>query len=118
MFYDARCGVSVYGGLFNPMTLQPLKSYWAFPAFNELYRRGDQVWAESDTEDLYVAAAAGDPEGAILIANYRNETLDLELDLGGKEITSFRLTDETYNYGLCNFTGKLGPYSFALLTVR
>ena len=118
MFYDARCGVSVYGGLFNPMTLQPLKSYWAFPAFNELYRRGDQVWAESDTEDLYVAAAAGDPEGAILIVNFRNETLDLELDLGGKEITSFRLTDETYNYGLCNFTGKLGPYSFALLTVR
>lgn len=118
MFYDARCGTSIYGGLFNPMTLQPLKSYWVFPAFNELYRRGDQVLAESDTEDLYVAAAAGDPEGAILIANFRNETLDLELDLGGKEITSCRLTDDAYNYGLCNFTGKLNPYSVTLLTVR
>lgn len=118
MFYDARCGTSIYGGLFNPMTLRPLKSYWAFPAFNELYRRKDQVEAESDTEDLYVAAAAGDPEGAVLIVNFRNETLDLELDLGGKEITSCRLTDDAYEYGLCNFTGKLNPYSVTLLTVR
>ena len=118
MFYDARCGTSIYGGLFNPMTLCPLKSYWAFPAFNELYRRKDQVEAESDTEDLYVAAAAGDPEGAVLIVNFRNETLDLELDLGGKEITSCRLTDDAYEYGLCNFTGKLNPYSVTLLTVR
>ena len=118
MFYDARCGTSIYGGLFNPMTLRPLKSYWAFPAFNELYRRKDQVEAESDTEDLYVAAAAGDPEGAVLIVNFRNETLDLELDLGGKEITSCRLTDDAYEYGLCNFSGKLNPYSVILLTVR
>ena len=118
MFYDARCGTSIYGGLFNPMTLRPLKSYWVFPAFNELYRRKDQVEAESDTEDLYVAAAAGDPEGAVLIVNFRNETLDLELDLGGKEITSCRLTDDAYEYGLCNFTGKLNPYSVTLLTVR
>ena len=118
MFYDARCGTSIYGGLFNPMTLRPLKSSWAFPAFNELYRRKDQVEAESDTEDLYVAAAAGDPEGAVLIVNFRNETLDLELDLGGKEITSCRLTDDAYEYGLCNFTGKLNPYSVTLLTVR
>ena len=118
MFYDARCGTSIYGGLFNPMTLRPLKSYWAFPAFNELYRRKDQVEAESDTEDLYVVAAAGDPEGAVLIVNFRNETLDLELDLGGKEITSCRLTDDAYEYGLCNFTGKLNPYSVTLLTVR
>ena len=118
MFYDARCGTSIYGGLFNPMTLRPLKSYWAFPAFNELYRRKDQVEAESDTEDLYVVAAAGDPEGAVLIVNFRNETLDLELDLGGKEITSCRLTDDAYEYGLCNFSGKLNPYSVTLLTVR
>ena len=118
MFYDARCGTSIYGGLFNPMTLRPLKSYWVFPAFNELYRRKDQVEAESDTEDLYVAAAAGDPEGAVLIVNFRNETLDLELDLGGKEITSCRLTDDAYEYGLCNFSGKLNPYSVTLLTVR
>ncbi|MBO5959734.1 MAG: hypothetical protein J6Q65_06395, partial [Lentisphaeria bacterium] len=118
MFYDARCGTSIYGGLFNPMTLRPLKSYWVFPAYNELYRRKDQVEAESDTEDLYVAAAAGDPEGAVLIVNFRNETLDLELDLGGKEITSCRLTDDAYEYGLCNFTGKLNPYSVTLLTVR
>lgn len=118
MFYDARCGTSIYGGLFNPMTLRPLKSYWVFPAFNELYRRKDQVEAESDTEDLYVAAAAGDPEGAVLIVNFRNETLDLELDLGGKEIMSCRLTDDAYEYGLCNFTGKLNPYSVTLLTVR
>ena len=118
MFYDARCGTSIYGGLFNPMTLRPLKSYWVFPAFNELYRRKDQVEAESDTEDLYVAAAAGDPEGAVLIVNFRNETLDLELDLGGNDITSCRLTDDAYEYGLCNFSGKLNPYSVTLLTVR
>ncbi len=118
MFYDARCGTSIFGGLFNPMTLQPLKAYWAFPAFNELYRRKDQVVAESDTENLYVAAAVGDLESAVLIVNYRDETLELDLDLGGKEITSCRLTDAAYNYGLCNFTGKLNPYSITLLTVR
>lgn len=118
MFYDARIGTSIYGGLFDPMSQLPLKSYWAFPAFNELYRRKVQVEAISDTEDLFVAAADGDPEGAVMIVNYSNETVELDLDLGGKEITSCRLTDEAYNYGLCNFTGSLNPYSITLLTVK
>ena len=57
MFYDARLGVSIYGGLFNPLTHEPFPAYFAFPAFNELYRRGTQVRTCSDTEGVYAAAA-------------------------------------------------------------
>ena len=41
--YDARCGLGNYSPLFNPLTYQPHKAYYAFLAFNELRKRGTAV---------------------------------------------------------------------------
>ena len=118
MFYDGRCGTSIYGGLFNPMTLQPLKAYWAFIAFNELYRRKNQVEAVSDRKDICVVAAKDEDSGAVMISNYTGEAVPLELDLNGKTVTACYLTDETFDFTPVRFTGNLPAHSFVLLTVR
>lgn len=43
MYYDARFGTSVYGGLFNCETRQPYATYYTLKAFGELYVLGNQV---------------------------------------------------------------------------
>ena len=43
MFYDGRCGVSMFSSLFNPLTEAPFPAYYAFLAFNVLYRLGQEV---------------------------------------------------------------------------
>ena len=37
-YYDARCGVSGYSGLFNPLTRKPFCTYYTFVLFNELFK--------------------------------------------------------------------------------
>ena len=41
--YDARCGVGSYSPLFNPLSCEPHKAYWAFVAFNELRKAGTAI---------------------------------------------------------------------------
>ena len=75
MYYDATFESS-YGGLFNPLTRQPFKAYYAMLAFNRLYQLGTQyalggevtggmlgnnVWA--------LAAGNGAEKQAILLVN-------------------------------------------------
>ena len=118
MFYDGRCGTSSYGGLFNPMTLQPLKAYWAFTSFNEIYRLKNEVFSSSDTEHVYVCAAAAQDEGAVMIVNFTEKECPVELDLGDRTITSCRLTDEAFDFAPVTFRNALPPNSVILLTVR
>ena len=118
MFYDGRCATGKHGGLFNPMTLQPLKSYWAFISFNELYRLKNEVFTVSDTKNVYVCAAADQDEAAVMIVNFSEQECPLELDLGGKTITSCRLTDAAFDFVPVSFRNVLPPHSIILLTVR
>ena len=37
MYYDARLGTSVYGGMFDPLSSNPFTLYYGFKAFGELY---------------------------------------------------------------------------------
>lgn len=84
MFYDARWGTSIYGALFNPETKLPYPAYYAFKAFNELYRRGEQVKAcVEGRRDVFAVAAKGEGEGCILIANTASETIPLTLEANG-----------------------------------
>ncbi len=69
MFYDACCAVSMYSGMFDPATKKPYPAYYAFTAFNELYKRGTQVSLQCDTDGVYAVAARDDKDGCILIAN-------------------------------------------------
>jgi hypothetical protein len=79
MFYDAAIGLSNYASLFNPITRTPYPAYYAFRAFNELYKMGDQVSLTCDTEDVYSVAATNGNEKRIVVANTTENDLPLEI---------------------------------------
>jgi hypothetical protein len=81
-YYDARIDISVYGGLFNPMTYEPYCTYYSFKAFGKLYAMGNQVEVTGDLGDgLYAMAASDGAARGILIANIGGEK-EIETNLG------------------------------------
>lgn len=82
-YYDARLGISMYGGLFNPMTYTPLCTYYGFMAFGKLYALGTQVMAECDDKEVYVLAATGKEGCGVLISNTGKDK-EIKLDAGRK----------------------------------
>ena len=69
MFYDARFGLSVYGGLFDPMKDETYPAYDAFLAFGELYKRGRQLPYETGIPGVYGVLAEGEDDRCLVIAN-------------------------------------------------
>lgn len=78
MFYDARYGISIYGSLFNPLTAEPLPSYYAFTAFNELYKLGEQTKLLLDAEEgIYAVSAKNGKKGCVVVANTTEQDVPL-----------------------------------------
>ncbi len=81
MFYDARCGIGDYSGMFNPMTMKPHPAYYGFVAFNELYTLGGEVEILGELpEDVYAVAASDGKRGALVISNISDNALELNID--------------------------------------
>lgn len=116
MFYDARYGVSVYAGMFNPLTAEPFPAYYGFKAFNELYQRGNQVALDCDTEGLYAVAAAGENDKCIVISNTTDEEHALNITMDGT-VKECLLLDETHMYTPVEFSGNIAPASMVCLIV-
>lgn len=93
-YYDARLGISMYGGMFNPMTFEPLCVYYGFKAFGRLYEMGTQVRAECDEKDIYVLAAAGSGGCGVLISNTGSDT-ELRLDTD-RELRAYLIDENNY----------------------
>lgn len=71
-YYDARIGISIYGGLFNPLTFTPYCTYYSFKAFGKLYKMGRQAKCRIDGGEGIYATAAANPDSSergVLIAN-------------------------------------------------
>ncbi|MBP5609912.1 MAG: hypothetical protein J6X72_01025 [Clostridia bacterium] len=81
MYYDARQS-TVFNGLVDQISYEPLKPYYAFYAVSDLAELGTQVKATAEGEGIYALAAKSKDgkRGALLVTNYRNE-----LSLDGKE---------------------------------
>ena len=97
-YYDARLGISMYGGMFNPMTFEPLCTYYGFKAYGRLYEMGTQVRAECDEKDIYSLAAAGSDGFGVLISNTGKDTelsLDTDRELRGYLIDENNFFKET-----------------------
>ena len=82
-YYDARCGTSVYGGMFNPETRLPRKNYYAFRTFGRLYDYQNEVETSSDDSDVYVGGATDGRRAVLAIANPSDRELICELCLSG-----------------------------------
>ena len=117
MFYDARIGVSVYGGLFNPMTKEPLPTYYGFKFFGQLYRMSNQVNALTDNENVYVVSAKNDDEGGILIANIGAET-EFKLDINGQVAVECQKIIENGEPTVCEIPEKLPENSVYYITTK
>lgn len=71
MYYDAR--PCAFNGLFDFYTMRPLKGYYPFVMFSELYQLGTQIALQCDDADIYAVAAQNGEDTAVMAANYRDE---------------------------------------------
>jgi hypothetical protein len=94
-YYDARIDISVYGGLFNPMTYEPYCTYYSFKAFGKLYAMENQIEVSGDLGDgLYAMAATNGHERGILITNIGEEK-EIETNLG-RGYTAYRIDEKHF----------------------
>ncbi|MBQ3078461.1 MAG: hypothetical protein IJC48_00495 [Clostridia bacterium] len=97
MYYDAAPS-RAYCGLFYFPSLRVTKTYYAFKAYNELFRLGSCVKAVSDDETLYPIAAMNDNEKAVMLSSFGSTDGRVELDISGlsgeNEIEVFRLNKD------------------------
>ena len=91
-------------------TVRPLKPFYAFKAFNALYKMQHAVAAECDAENIHACAASDGKSAAVLAANYGNEDTVFTFDLRGipdGEIMEVRITDEEKTFEtLMTFAGN------------
>jgi hypothetical protein len=84
MYYDAR--PSNWNGMFSPIYLDPLKGYYPFLAWSELYALGGCVQSASDDPTVYCAAAKGEDGAAVYVTRYADVNVPgapLRLELNG-----------------------------------
>jgi hypothetical protein len=117
--YDARCGVGNYSSLFNPLTYKPHKAYYAFTAFNELRRRGKAVAVvTSGDKNLYVAAAKGEDDAAVMMSNDSDRTIPLVCDFQGRAVVDCRITDNDRTDKSVPLPAELPPRSFVVVILK
>ncbi len=121
MYYDAR--PSEWNGLFDFYTLEPIKGYYAFYTFANLYELGNQVQAVSDDENVYVLGAKGNGKHGIAVTYYTendNEgAKEIMLDIEGIDATKLKiyLVDESNTYTL-NTSYKVEKDKITMLLER
>ena len=69
MYYDARLNSSM-NGMFNQITLRPLKGYYPFKMFSTLYALKNEVTVTCDDPTVYCTAARDGDRFAAMIAHY------------------------------------------------
>ncbi|MBR6371564.1 MAG: hypothetical protein IKS20_00135 [Victivallales bacterium] len=91
--YDGRCGMGAYSPLFNPITHQPRRGYYALKAFNELYKRGKALKVTGLPKGVYGVGAKGKKDIALMLSNCSGKAQKIGLD----NIKSCLLLDATHN---------------------
>ena len=80
-YYDAKIGVSAYGGLFDPVERKPCCTYYGFKAYGNIYALGKQVYASSDNKDVFILGATdGENKGAVIVNTGEDTDLTIETD--------------------------------------
>ncbi len=86
MYYDARpCGMN---GMFDDY-FEPLKGYYPFKMFNELYKLGTETKTTTDDDTLYAISASDAKKQAVMLAHFddNDEALPREVCLSLKGVT-------------------------------
>lgn len=115
MFYDARCGMGIYSGMFDCMTYKPLPSYYSFVAFGELYKRKNQAYVSELPYGSFALAARGESDGCVVFANTTDKDINASLNL---EIFSCKIIKEDAVYQDFTFEGILPAESIIILKTK
>ncbi len=118
MFYDAGLGISIYRALFHPENNKPYPIYYAFCAFNELYKLGQEVGCSVEGEGVYALAAVGEGRGALVISNTNATPEKIDLSLNADKISRCVMTAEGICYGEVPMPEEMPPYSFMVVEVE
>ena len=79
MYYDARpCGMN---GMFGTDFYEPLKGYYVFQMFNELYQLGTAAEVQRDDDRLFACAAMSENEAAIMVNYFDDEEKEANQDV-------------------------------------
>jgi len=105
-YYDGGLGYSMYRCLINPDHGYPYRTYYAFAAFNTLYRLGNEVAASTTDEHVLVGAGVNGGRAAVVLANTNAYDVTLTLDLTGFAATDVQVLriDEGHRYTLTGET--------------
>lgn len=87
-------------GRHGKSTVGPTKGFYAFKAFNELYKLGEAVNVERSNVNIFVCAARGSGKQALLAVNYTGEPVEITFDLTGlgAGVQEVRLIDEHHTF--------------------
>ena len=72
MYYDARVE-KIWNGLYDSDTLLPIKGYYPFMMFSELYRMENAIKVELDCDHVFACAAMKDGKAALMLTNYTDD---------------------------------------------
>ena len=115
MFYDARCNMGIYAGLFDCVTFKPLPTYYSFVAFGELYQRVTEVYVSELPEGVYACAAKG-ADGCFVIANINTEDTEIKLDINGiRNISECKIIKDGSVWEDYNFENSLPAESVVFI---
>jgi len=119
MYYNGDVSIS-YDGLFNPITKEPFKAYYALKAFNELYKLKNQVAVTDLPEGVSAVAVAESGEYAIVITNIgdkKNITINADIK---KDFEIYRLNDtmDLEYDGKTDFSGELVIDEFETILLK
>lgn len=93
MYYDGQVH-GAYQGLYNPVLLEPFKTFYVFKAYNELYKLANCVSVEEIPEKISVQAAANGEKSAVMLTNTGTRTaLKLDANFSG-ECYLYRINDK------------------------
>jgi len=107
MFYDARCGIGAYSGLFDCMTYQPLPAYYSMAAFGELYVRSKQVSVCGLPEGVYGCAAMAE-DGVLVLSNTNEEPEEISLQsVGAGDVLECKIINDGATWEDWIFAGQI-----------
>ena len=93
MYYDAR--PTGFNGLFDMYTYRPLKGYYPFFIFANLYELGTQVEASTNNDDLYVICAKDGDRARAMITYYAEDDnknpMRVEVDFGDTDMSGAKV---------------------------
>ncbi len=120
MYYAAASALT-YNGLYDNVTKTPDKPYYAFSAFNTLYKLGGFVMPECGIPHMYACAAKNDSGGAVMIVNSSEKPHCISVNLNGldnKTTAGIYILDADHDLELMNCISFGGSDARIALNVK